>query len=224
MRNIRRSVTRSLYGFNPNSLISSRQVAEFIEFEDRLDNSLQRDLIKLDHVRMRFVLEPPTAETAPLELQELDFVLYKKGDAFLLLSRTKTLPLTEGRIDHHDNRDFDLVPDYSPLDQSKDLKTAMAMGPQPGVRLPLCQLIRPDVDRSPTTQLKWFKGFVKSYMRALNRHIDPSFHSDDLESTSEEDLSEVCSVLLSLSFLSTLGGCTDDSARTGLYSIYPYPC
>lgn len=50
------------------------QIQNFIEFEDRLDRSLQRDIIKIDHVRMRFVVEPPQSETLALEISELDFM------------------------------------------------------------------------------------------------------------------------------------------------------
>ena len=34
------------------------KIENFIEFEDRLDNSLARDVIKLEHVRMRMTFEP----------------------------------------------------------------------------------------------------------------------------------------------------------------------
>lgn len=58
----------------------SVQIQNFIEFEDRLDRSLQRDLTKIDHVRMRFVVEPPTQDALALEIGDLDYMyLSEKG-------------------------------------------------------------------------------------------------------------------------------------------------
>ena len=62
------------------------KIENFIEFEDRLDRSLQRDLIKIDHVRMRFVVEPPTAETLALEIGELDYMYMTGKGMWLSLS------------------------------------------------------------------------------------------------------------------------------------------
>ncbi|KAH9854239.1 N-acetyltransferase B complex non catalytic subunit-domain-containing protein [Lenzites betulinus] len=69
------------------------QIPDFIEFEDRLDNSLQRDLVKMEHVRMRIAHEPINSELVDMELIELKFIF--------------------DRI-HHDNRDFDILPNYQP--------------------------------------------------------------------------------------------------------------
>ena len=52
----------------------SDQIQDFITFEDRLDNSLQRDLVKMEHVRMRFTCEAPVPETVDMELIELKFI------------------------------------------------------------------------------------------------------------------------------------------------------
>lgn len=61
------------------------QIQNFIEFEDRLDRSLQRDIVKIDHVRMRFVVEPPQPETLALEIGELDYMyLSDKGWSLLI--------------------------------------------------------------------------------------------------------------------------------------------
>ena len=54
------------------------QVPEFIEFEDRLDSSIQRDLTKMEHVRMRLTHEPANVETIDTELVELKF-LYERS-------------------------------------------------------------------------------------------------------------------------------------------------
>lgn len=50
------------------------QVQDFILFEDRLDNSLQRDLTKMEHVRMRLTHEPAVPETIDIELLEFKFI------------------------------------------------------------------------------------------------------------------------------------------------------
>ncbi|KAI0322196.1 N-acetyltransferase B complex non catalytic subunit-domain-containing protein [Amylostereum chailletii] len=69
------------------------QIPEFIELEDRLDNSLQRDLVKMEHVRMRITHEAMSADLVDMEFIELKF--------------------TFDRL-HHDNRDFTLIPNYQP--------------------------------------------------------------------------------------------------------------
>ena len=43
-------------------------------FEDRLDNSLQRDLTKMEHVRMRMYHESIGSELVDMELIELKFI------------------------------------------------------------------------------------------------------------------------------------------------------
>lgn len=50
------------------------QIPEFIEFEDRLENSLQRDIVKLEHVRMRLTHEPLSTDLIDMELIELKFI------------------------------------------------------------------------------------------------------------------------------------------------------
>ncbi|RDB21137.1 N-alpha-acetyltransferase 25, NatB auxiliary subunit [Hypsizygus marmoreus] len=69
------------------------QIPEFIAFEDRLDNSLQRDIVKVEHLRMRIAHEPITSDIIDMELIELKFIF----------DRT-----------HHDNRDFDIIANYQP--------------------------------------------------------------------------------------------------------------
>lgn len=72
------------------------QVPEFVSFDDRLENSLQRDVVKLEHVRMRMTHEPINSDLIDMELIELKFVF----DRF-----------------HHDNRDFGMLPNYQPACQ-----------------------------------------------------------------------------------------------------------
>lgn len=65
------------------------QIQSFIEFEDRLDRSLQRDIIKIDHVRMRFVVEPPQADTLALEISELDWMFVGDRGESLFFERLR---------------------------------------------------------------------------------------------------------------------------------------
>ncbi|TBU65814.1 N-acetyltransferase B complex non catalytic subunit-domain-containing protein [Dichomitus squalens] len=69
------------------------QIHDFIIFEDRLENSLQRDLIKMEHVRMRIPHEAINSELVDMELIELKFIFDRL---------------------HHDNRDFSILANYQP--------------------------------------------------------------------------------------------------------------
>ncbi|KAK7467226.1 mitochondrial distribution and morphology [Stygiomarasmius scandens] len=69
------------------------QIPEFITFEDRLDNSLQRDMTKMEHLRMRIAHEVISNDIIDMELIELKFIFDRQ---------------------HHDNRDFDILPNYQP--------------------------------------------------------------------------------------------------------------
>ncbi|KAI6005647.1 N-acetyltransferase B complex non catalytic subunit-domain-containing protein [Pisolithus albus] len=69
------------------------QIPEFIEFEDRLENSLQRDVVKMEHVRMRLTHEQLHTDIIDMELIELKFIFDRL---------------------HHDNRDFVILPNYQP--------------------------------------------------------------------------------------------------------------
>ncbi|KAI0054150.1 hypothetical protein FA95DRAFT_1579189 [Auriscalpium vulgare] len=88
------------------------QIPDFISFEDRLDNSLQRDLVKMEHVRMRITHEPINSELINLELIELKFIF----DRF-----------------HHDNRDFEILPKYQPHGQPSFLTQTTLLGKQPSL-------------------------------------------------------------------------------------------
>lgn len=68
--------------FLPN--IDSLQIPEFVSFDERLENSLQRDVVKLEHVRMRMTHEPINSDLIDMELIELKFVFDRcKGFQFL---------------------------------------------------------------------------------------------------------------------------------------------
>ncbi|RXW20882.1 hypothetical protein EST38_g4951 [Candolleomyces aberdarensis] len=71
------------------------QIPEFINFEQRLENSLQRDHVRIEHLRMRLAHEPISSDLIDMELIELKFLFDKI---------------------HYDNRDFDNFPDYQPKD------------------------------------------------------------------------------------------------------------
>ncbi|KAH9935019.1 N-acetyltransferase B complex non catalytic subunit-domain-containing protein [Fomitopsis serialis] len=88
------------------------QLPEFILFEERLDNSLQRDLTKIEHVRMRITHEPLASDLVDMELIELKFIF----DRF-----------------HHDNRDFDVIPNYQPRSGLPFHEQTLLCDKQPGL-------------------------------------------------------------------------------------------
>lgn len=54
--------------------LNFHQIPDFIVFEDRLDNSLARDAVKVEHVRMRIAHEQINPDLIDLELVELKFI------------------------------------------------------------------------------------------------------------------------------------------------------
>jgi N-terminal acetyltransferase B complex non-catalytic subunit len=83
---------------------------EFISLEDQLENSLQRDLTKLEHVRMRLSHEPITPDLVDLELIELKLIFDRGNFPHGKSEEPSELSL----LVHHDNRDFDIIPNYQP--------------------------------------------------------------------------------------------------------------
>ncbi|KAI0721082.1 N-acetyltransferase B complex non catalytic subunit-domain-containing protein [Cerioporus squamosus] len=89
------------------------QIPDFILFEECLDNSLQRDLIKMEHVRMRIAHEAINSELVDMELIELKFIFDRL---------------------HHDNRDFSILANYQPRigasfnDQTESLEKTPGFG------------------------------------------------------------------------------------------------
>ncbi|KAJ3732242.1 actin cytoskeleton organization protein [Lentinula guzmanii] len=69
------------------------QIPQFILFEDWLENSLQRDITKLEYLRMRITHETISSDIVDLELIELKFIFDRL---------------------HHDNRDFQILLNYQP--------------------------------------------------------------------------------------------------------------
>ena len=60
-------------------LTSMYQIHELVVFEERLDNSLQRDLVKVEHVRLRISHEQTSSELVDMELIELKFIFDRRA-------------------------------------------------------------------------------------------------------------------------------------------------
>jgi len=73
------------------------QIPEFLAFEDHLDNSLQRDLIKLEHVRMRLTHESIASDLIDMELIELKFIFDRSASVVGLLLFSVTLAFRSSR-------------------------------------------------------------------------------------------------------------------------------
>ncbi|GAB1517939.1 hypothetical protein RhiTH_000995 [Rhizoctonia solani] len=86
------------------------QVPNFVEFEEKLECSLQRDLTKMEHTRMRLGFEAQAVESLVLELQDLQLTIVRA---------------------HHDNRDMSVIPNYQPRGQN--IVDQTSMGPSPGL-------------------------------------------------------------------------------------------
>ncbi|KAG1817547.1 N-acetyltransferase B complex non catalytic subunit-domain-containing protein [Suillus subaureus] len=78
------------------------QIPEFVSFDDKLENSLQCDVIKLEHVCMQMTHEPINSDLIDMELIELNVIHI----CFRLLFSI-----------HHDNWDFGMLPNYQPACQ-----------------------------------------------------------------------------------------------------------
>ncbi|KAJ7285761.1 actin cytoskeleton organization protein [Mycena rebaudengoi] len=87
------------------------QIPEFIAFEDRLDNSLQRDIIKMEHLRIRLTHETITSDIIDMELI----------DGKLIFDRL-----------HHDNRDFEIIADYQPRNGQQFNEQTLLFGKSEG--------------------------------------------------------------------------------------------
>lgn len=82
-----------------------------------MDNSLQRDTVKLEHLRMRVAHEPITNDLIDMELIELKFI-FDRGQ--LCISALFFLVIHHHFVAHSDNRDFEIIPNYQPK-TSQDL-------------------------------------------------------------------------------------------------------
>ncbi|KAL0581537.1 mitochondrial distribution and morphology [Marasmius crinis-equi] len=120
------------------------QIPEFIKFEDRLDNSLQRDVIKMEHLRMRLAHELVSSDLIDMELIELKFI-FDRLDF----------------VEHHDNRDFEILANYQPQCIESFDKQTLLFGKLEG---------KP-----------WLSSFLKLYIKAFTQ-------ASDLDDTVEEKL------------------------------------
>ncbi|KAE9409642.1 actin cytoskeleton organization protein [Gymnopus androsaceus JB14] len=116
------------------------QIPQFITFEDWLENSLQRDITKLEYLRMRISHEAISSEVIDLELIELKFIFDRL---------------------HHDNRDFEILPNYQPK-AVEDFNTQTLMFAKPEGH-------------------GWVWSFLKAYIKAFSQ-------ASDLDDVVEEKL------------------------------------
>ncbi|KAG6837306.1 hypothetical protein H0H93_011908 [Arthromyces matolae] len=134
------------------------QIPEFITFEERLENSLQRDVVKMEHLRMRLTHEQINSDIIDMELIELKFIFDRL---------------------HHDNRDVDIIPNYQSK-QSDDIFTQTnLLGRNESAsfyNIPLCSIID-----SKFSQFGWLRTFLKVYIRAFQQ-------ASDLDDSVEEKL------------------------------------
>lgn len=108
------------------------QIPELVVFEERLDNSLQRDLVKAEHVRLRISHEQISSELVDMELIELKFIF----DRCALLSVIYTLLQLIWISVHHDNRDMEILHNYQPRGQPSFFSQTTLFGKEPAVSTP----------------------------------------------------------------------------------------
>ncbi|KAJ3875923.1 actin cytoskeleton organization protein [Lentinula edodes] len=109
------------------------QIPQFILFEDWLENSLQRDITKLEYLRMRITHEVISSDIIDLELIELKFVFDRL---------------------HHDNRDFEILPNYQPKSVEDFNTQTLLFGKSEGHG--------------------WVWSFLKSYIKVFSQASDLS--------------------------------------------------
>ncbi|KAK0463946.1 actin cytoskeleton organization protein [Desarmillaria tabescens] len=86
-------------------VLVDHRIPEFISFENRLECSLQRDISKLEHTRMRLAFEPVSIDVIDMELIESKFIFDRQ---------------------HFDNRDYNVLPNYQPrIQQSLNEQTLL---------------------------------------------------------------------------------------------------
>ncbi|KAK0228730.1 actin cytoskeleton organization protein [Armillaria fumosa] len=87
------------------------QIPEFISFENQLECSLQRDISKLEHTRMRLAFEPVSTDVIDMELIESKFIFDRQ---------------------HFDNRDYKVLPNYQPRIQQTLNEQTLLFGKSEG--------------------------------------------------------------------------------------------
>lgn len=112
------------------SPLIGRQIPEFITFEDRLENSLQRDIVKMEHLRMRTTHEIITSDMIDMELIELKFIF----DRSMCFKRPPVQSsLTGDNPAHHDNRDYEILANYQPQSCATFDQQTLLLGKSEGV-------------------------------------------------------------------------------------------
>ncbi|KAJ3842483.1 actin cytoskeleton organization protein [Lentinula raphanica] len=109
------------------------QIPQFIIFEEWLENSLQRDITKLEYLRMRLTHEPISSDIVDLELIELKFIFDRS---------------------HHDNRDFQILPNYQPKHAQDFNDQTLLFG--------------------KSERHGWVRSFLKSYIKVFSQASDLS--------------------------------------------------
>ncbi|EJU05253.1 hypothetical protein DACRYDRAFT_19822 [Dacryopinax primogenitus] len=87
------------------------QIPDFLNFEELIENSLQRDLIRIEHLRMTLtheLLNNVEMLGIPQEIQDLDLNLQRKSNP--------------------DNRDFSVIPNMQPMGQ--EILKQVELGPK----------------------------------------------------------------------------------------------
>ena len=119
-------------------LTSMYQIHELVVFEERLDNSLQRDLVKIEHVRLRISHEPISSELVDMELIELKFIFDRRTSLFAIHLLLKLNSLSV----HHDNRDLEILPNYQPRERPSFSSQTTLFGKEPAVSALYSAMVR----------------------------------------------------------------------------------
>ncbi|KAF9265486.1 actin cytoskeleton organization protein [Marasmius fiardii PR-910] len=156
------------------------QIPEFIAFEDRLDNSLQRDIIKIEHLRMRMAHEFISSDMIDMELIELKFIFDRQ---------------------HHDNRDFEILVNYQPrtIDSFSDQTLLFGQSEGKGWLSSFLKLyikaFTQASDLDDTVEEKLLVGDRPKQLPELDKQVPLK---DRVKSRTEDELSELNSEELTL--------------------------
>jgi N-terminal acetyltransferase B complex non-catalytic subunit len=85
------------------------QIPEFVSFEEQLENSLQRDLIKIEYVKQRLAHENVSSDVVDTELIELKFIFDRSKRSYRSCGVSTEIVLV-----HFDNRDTTVLPSFQP--------------------------------------------------------------------------------------------------------------
>lgn len=142
------------------------QVGDFLEFEARLGNSLQRMLLALENLRMTM-----GSSSSEEDLESVQRLSEFRGQsvrpfAFSLLLLTALLCSTDRPLGEllRDNRDFRLTPSYQPRG-GKTVESLTALGPDLAVSRIVCSpRCSPDADFPAFLQEPWLRTMSGAYL------------------------------------------------------------